>query len=728
MRFPFHFQYDTMQCGATCLQMVLDYYGHACTLDEVEEFCPSTSQGVSMLSIDRAAQHFGLETTCCKVKTEQLTGISLPCILFWNQNHFVVLYKISHILPGKTQYYVADPGKGRVSYTESEIKTHWLSNKSDDKGIVLLLRPSKDFVKIRRQRRNRISSFKELLGYFRGYRRLFFQVMIGLLLGCVFQLIMPFLTQAIVDVGIQQRDISIVGLILVGQFVLVISGSCVDFIRRWNLLFIGMRIDLTMLSDFFTKLVKLPMSFFETKHTGDILQRMGDYGRLENFLTEDILSILFSIVSMIVFSIVLFCYNDLIFIVFFSFSLFYALWMRLFLHKRKILDYRIFEKRAESQDRTYQFVTSMQEIKLQGCEDYRRKEWEDTQVDLSHLQMRSLKLQQTQQAGSIFIDGIKGIIITALSAITVIKGDMTLGMMLSVQYIIGQLSSPVAELLGFSYTLQDIKISMERISEITSKKEEDRDRIWTQYEEDCHGLSIKDLTFSYERYASVKTLKHVSLEIPLGKVTAIVGMSGSGKTTLMKLLLGYYSDYSGEIYLGGRPLKEYNMRWWRSECGVVMQDGSIFYDTILRNITSGEDNFDVSKFEEATHIANIDSFIKSLPLGYNTKIGHGGMGLSVGQRQRILIARAVYKNPKFIFLDEATNSLDANNERSIVKQLESFYKGKTVVIIAHRLSTVRNADNIVVMDNGQIAEQGNHDELISRKGAYFSLVKNQLNL
>lgn len=572
--------------------------------------------------------------------------------------------------------------------------------------------------------------FKFLFGYIKQYRRYFAQIILGLLLGSVLQLVLPFLTQSIVDVGIRNNDIGFIWLVLIGQLMLTFSRTAVDFIRRWLLLHISMRINISLVSDFFIKLLRLPMSFFDTKLMGDLLQRMNDHSRVNSFLTSQTLSVMFSLISFVVFGAVLFIYNSFIFLVFLAGSIIYGIWIALFMRRRKVLDYELFEQQAINSNKTYQFITSMQEIKLQDCEQRRRWEWEDVQADLFKVQMKSLKLTQTQEAGSIFINELKNIIITVLSATAVIHGDLTLGMMLAVQYIIGQLNSPVEQLMAFFYSLQDVKISLERINEIhLQNNEEDRGRDQkTEFDNGGKAISLRNVVFKYDPHSLRTTIDGVNIEIPEGKVTAIVGASGSGKTTLIKLMLGYYPVIDGHIYIGYSPLSKYSLKWWRRQCGVVMQDGVIFSESIARNIAVDDGEIDKERLMKAAEIANVKDFVMALPLRFDTIIGRDGVGLSQGQRQRILIARAVYKNPDFIFLDEATNSLDASNERAIVENLGRFYKGKTVVVVAHRLSTVRNADQIVVLDGGKVVETGTHESLTAKRGAYYNLVKNQLEL
>lgn len=560
------------------------------------------------------------------------------------------------------------------------------------------------------------------------YRKYFFQILLGLALGCVLQLIMPFLMQGIVDLGIRHRDVGLIWMILLGEMMIVTGRTATDFIRRWLLLHISMRINISIVSDFFIKLLKLPMSFFDTKLMGDLLQRIGDHSRVQNFLTGQVLNIVFTVLSFMIFGIVLFVYNKLIFCVFVAGSIIYGLWISSFLQRRKVLDYEIFEQQAINQNKTYQFITSMQEIKLQDCERRRRWEWEDTQADLFRIQMKSLKLQQTQEAGSIFINEVKNILITVFAATAVINGQITLGAMLAIQYIVGQLNSPVEQFMSFIYSLQDVRISLERINEIHEGENEETNENQAMAFGAEKSIKINGIDFKYDPHAVKKTLDGVSLFIPEGKVTAIVGASGSGKTTLIKLMLGYYPVMAGAISIAGRNINEYNLKWWRRHCGVVMQDGVIFSESIARNIAVDDGEIDMERLERAARIANIHDYVMGLPLRYNTNIGRDGVGLSQGQKQRILIARAVYKNPDFIFLDEATNALDAKNERAIVESLDEFYKGRTVVVVAHRLSTVRHADQIIVVDGGKIVETGTHTSLIERRGAYYNLVKNQIEL
>ncbi len=728
MKFPFFKQLDAMDCGPTALRIVAQYYGKTYTLQTLREKAFSTREGVSLLSISNAAEQLGFRTRGVRISYDTLMESSqLPCIVHWNQNHFVVVYKITEKF-----VWVSDPAHGLLKYSKDDFMKRWASDKLDDTpvGVALLLEPSPDFYNIEDEKKKvDKTSFKFLIHYVKPYKKLIFQLIIGMAAGSLIQLVFPFLTQAIVDVGINTKDVNFIVIILIAQLALFFGRAGIEFIRSWILLHLSTRVNISIISDFLIKLMKLPISFFDIKMTGDLLQRINDHHRIESFLTNQTLSILFSAVNFVIFSIVLIIYNEKIFFVFLLFSSLYMFWIKAFLKKRKAIDIKKFEVMSDNNSNLIQMITGMQEIKLNTCEKQKRWDWENIQAKLFKLNVKSLSLDQYQNSGGMLINEGKNIIITFLSAYAVIKGDMTLGMMISVQYIIGQLNSPVSQLIFFMHSMQDAKISLERLGEIHNKEDEENtneDRI--KDIGDNKTLSVKDVSFQYEGPESEWVLKDIDLTIPEGKITAIVGTSGSGKTTLIKLLLGFYKPQKGKIEVGRNDLEIINSNEWRKKCGVVMQEGFIFSDTIANNISISDEKPDKDKLKHAVHVANIEEFIETLPLGYNTKIGGDGHGLSQGQKQRMLIARSVYKDPEFIFFDEATNALDANNEKVIMENLDQFFKGKTVVVVAHRLSTVKNADQIVVLEKGKLIERGTHKELAELRGAYYNLVKNQLEL
>lgn len=729
MPFYLYKQLDSMDCGPSCLRMVAKHYGKTYRLDTLRQRSEYTRQGVSMLGISNAAESIGFKSLGAKLSFQELCEAPLPCIVHWNQNHFVVVYKIKRI--GKRiKIYVADPAARLAAFTPEEFNRSWIGTKSggEDKGIVLLLEPTPEFYVEPGEKANR-TGFGFLYSYVKPYKQFILQLIIGLIFGSLIQLILPFLTQNIVDIGIGTKNINFIWLVLIAQMVLALSTVSVNFIRSWILLHLGARINISLISDFLIKLMRLPVGFFDTKMTGDLMQRIGDHKRIQTFLTGSSLNILFSFFNIVIFGIVLLYYNIAIFSIFFFASGLYILWISLFMKRRRELDYKSFTQNAANQSSVIQLITGMQEIKLNTCEKQKRWEWERIQAKLFKISTKGLALGQYQEAGGTLINQFKNIIITVVAANSVIKGDLTLGMMLSVQYIIGQLDAPISQIIGFVQQTQDARISLERLAEIHGKDDEEAvdSSLITEIPKD-KALLINNLSFKYAGSGEEYVLRGINLTIPSGKTTAIVGVSGSGKTTIIKLLLGFYPPSRGELLLGENNLNELSMTSWRKQCGVVMQDGFIFSDTIANNIAPGAEFIDKQKLGRAVEIANIKDFIESLPLKYNTKIGQEGVGLSQGQKQRILITRAVYKDPQFIFFDEATNALDSNNEKVIMENLDEFFIGRTVIIVAHRLSTVKNADKIVVLDKGQIIEEGTHQELTASKGAYFQLVKNQLEL
>ena len=725
--FPHYIQHDAMDCGPTCLRMVAAYYGKRYSLEGLREKSFITREGVSMLGISEAAEKIGFRSICVQVGYEKLQEAPLPCIIHWNQQHFVVVYKLND-----KHVWVADPGAGKLKYTKEEFCNCWLSSRKneEDTGVALLLEPTPEFYTIEDEgdEVNR-KGFSFLYSYLRPYRGLVGQLLLGLLLGSMIQLMLPFLTQSVVDFGINNQNLGFIYLVLIAQLMLSFSSSAVDFIRGWILLHLGTRINIALISDFLIKLMKMPIAYFDSKMTGDILQRINDHKRIQDFLTGSSLSVIFSVFNIIIFGIVLLVYSGMIFLIFMGGSTLYVTYVWLFMKKRAELDHKRFAQQSANQSTVVQLVNGMQEIKLSACEQQKRWEWERIQAKLFKVNIKSLALRQYQDSGAVLINQSKNLLITALVASLVVKGEMTLGMMLSVQYIIGQLNSPVNELIAFARDMQDARLSMDRLSEVRDKPdEEDPTRELLREIPEGKEIRLQNLNFKYDPLSEYPTLDDINLVIPPGKQTAIVGMSGSGKTTLVKLLLGFYPPASGDIFIGDTPLGSYSIREWRNRCGVVMQYGFIFSDSIAGNIAPGVEHIDKKRLRHAAEVANIHDFIEELPLAYNTKIGQEGHGLSQGQKQRILIARAVYKGPEFIFFDEATNALDANNERTIMNNLQTFFKGRTSVVVAHRLSTVRNAEQIIVIEQGRIAETGTHEALIALEGRYYKLVKNQLEL
>ncbi len=716
-----------MDCGPTCLRMIAKHYGRSISLNKLRELTEATREGVSLANLAEASERIGFRSLGVKINfTDLLEEAPLPCIVHWDQNHFVVVYRVK-----RDTVYVADPGLGLIKYDKQEFIQHWIGKQANDQtseGIALLLEPTPELSE--EEDDDNMSQKKGLSVIFKyalQHKKLLVQLLIGLLAGSLLQFIFPFLTQSVVDIGIENQDISFVYLILIGQLFLFLGRTGVELIRSWILLHLSTRINISLISDFFIKLMRLPIAFFDVKMTGDILQRINDHQRLQQLLTGQSLSTLFSVVNLVVFGIILGYYDLNILLIFAIGSILFFAWVFMFLKKRRTLDYKRFEKLSEEQSKVIELVNGMQEIKLHNAEKQKRWSWEFLQARLFKISMKSLALEQKQNMGSSFINELKNILISVFSAKLVIDGEITLGMMLAVSYIIGQLNSPIQQLVQFIYDVQDAKIALERLNDIHDKEvEESSAPSRTTLPEDC-TLTLRDVHFKY-RGASEPVLRGINLEIPMNKTTAIVGSSGSGKTTLLKMLLKFYEPESGEVRLGGVSLNSVSHKLWRETCGTVMQEGFIFNDTIARNIALGEDIVDIDKLIHAVEVANIRSFIEDLPLAYNTKIGQDGVGMSTGQKQRLLIARAVYKNPETIFFDEATSALDANNERVIMDNLNNFFKGRTAVVIAHRLSTVKNADQIVVLEAGRIVEQGTHDSLVADRGRYYELIKNQLEL
>lgn len=723
-KFPNYHQTEAKDCGPTCIKIIAKYYGKSINTQQLRQLSETTREGSSLLGLSEAVESIGFKSLGIKLAFQKLKEAPLPCIIHWNKNHYVVVYNIK-----RDTVYISDPAHGLISFTKEEFIQHWIGNNADEhteEGIALFVEPTPKFYQEEFEKDEKFG-FSFIFKYVLKYKKFILQLLIGLLAGSVLQLILPFLTQSIVDVGIKNQDIHFVYLILFAQLFLFIGKASLEIIRSWILLHLSTRINISLISDFFIKLMKLPISYFDVRMTGDLLQRINDHKRIERILTTSSLTVLFSFVNLIIFSFILGYYSIQIFGVFVLGSLAYFTWVLFFFKKRKELDYKRFSEVSQEQSKVIELINGMQEIKLHNAERRMRWNWEYVQARLFKVATKSLALEQTQSVGSNFINELKNMFITILSAKLVIDGQITLGMMMAIGYIVGQLNGPIVQLISFMRDIQDAQISLDRLGEIHNMEDEEQleDEKITNITN--ASIQLKQVSFRYTG-GLAPVLSNLTLEIPKNKTTAIVGTSGSGKTTLMKLLLGFYTPDEGSISIHNFNFKNISQKEWRSNCGVVMQEGYIFNDTIAKNIAVGVDYIDKAKLAHAIHVANIKNYIESLPLGYNTKIGNEGNGLSTGQKQRLLIARAVYKNPKYLFFDEATSALDANNEKTIMEKLNTFFSDKTAVVIAHRLSTVKNAHQIVVLDKGQIIEKGTHEELISKRGNYYELVKNQLEL
>ncbi|SJZ86476.1 ATP-binding cassette, subfamily B [Chitinophaga eiseniae] len=729
-KFPFYKQPDGKDCGPTCIKIISKHYGRLTDIQAIRTLAETTREGSSLAGLSAAAEGLGFKSLAVKIDFPTLVEEApLPCICHWGQQHFVVVYNIRKS-GGRTLVQVSDPAYGLITYTRQEFIDGWMGKgkkENDEEGIALLLETTPEFYESETDTPARRKDISFLFSYFFRYKKLITQLTLGLLAGSVLSLIFPFLSQSIVDIGIQNHDLNFIYLVLLAQVMLFVGRTGIEVIRSWILLHLSSRINISIVSNFFIKLMKLPISYFDTRMTGDIMQRINDHQRIEQLMTNSSLNTLFSMVNLVIFSIVLLLYDYRLFLIYLLGGALSIAWISFFLKKRRDLDYKRFSQVSEEQSKVMELVNGMQEIKIYNAERQMRWGWEFMQVKLFKIHISSLSLEQWQTVGSNFINQMKDIFVSFLAAKLVLDGNLTLGMMLAVQYIIGQLNGPLVQLMDFVKQVQDAKISLERLSEIHEKEDEERSDVQTVMDIPEQDIVLDNVSFRYVGAGS-PVFENLSLRIPHRKTTAIVGASGSGKTTLLKLLMKFYDPVEGEIKIGHAPLKHVSPRYWRDQCGVVMQEGYVFNDTIAKNIAVGIDDIDRPQLRKAVEVACIRDFIESLPLNYNSKIGNEGIGISGGQKQRLFIARAVYKAPEYIFFDEATSALDANTEKAIMGNLEQFLKGKTAVIIAHRLSTVKNADKIIVLDKGRVVEEGSHDELVSLRKEYYRLVKNQLEL
>lgn len=728
--FPHRQQPNAKDCGATCLYLISAYYGKRHSLDKLREYSHISREGASLMGISEAAERIGFKTLGLCLDMDKLANeVRLPCILFWNQNHYVVCYKIRRGRKGY-RFYLSDPASIKTVCSEEEFRSHWLCTRrnGEDRGILLQLCPTDLFYTIEGDEKK--PRFKGLAGYFTyiaPYKGAVAQMIFSMLLLMFLGLFAPFLTQVMVDVGIREGNFSFVMLVLLSQLILTLTNMGVGMINGWLSLHTNTRVSLALFSDFWKKLLKLPAKFFDTKILGDLMQRLEDYDRIESFLLGHSIQICFSIVSFVVFTSILAYYNVTILMVFLVGHVLYVLWTIMFLGTWKRLDYENFELSSKSNNKIIQMLQGVVDIKLNNEENLKRWEWEKIQARLFRLSVRRLKVGQLQGNVSTLITNVTNLLISAITAQAVIGGSMTLGMMMAISYVTAQIGAPISQFVGFVHVLQETKISLERLDEIHSMPDDDS-LLESQQQElpTKKDISFEHVNFSYDGSPHRLVLKDVSLTILANKVTALVGDSGCGKTTVIKLIQGLYEPLSGAVKIDGIPISCINPHQLRRQVGSVMQEGYLFSDTIARNVATGTTQIDRQRLHEAARLANVDSFVGNLPLGYNTKIGMEGVGVSQGQKQRILIARLIYKSPEILLLDEATNSLDSKNEKSIMSNLQACFKNKTVVMAAHRLSTIRNADQIIVMKDGRVEEVGTHSELLARRGEYYALIENQL--
>lgn len=725
--FPCDRQMDMMDCGPACLKMIAKHYGKYYSLQYMRDKCGITREGVSFLDVSHAAENIGLRSLALKCTIDDLIEkIPLPAIVHWDNSHYIVVYNTNF---RKGSISVSDPAKGLIKYNKKEFEKKWIKKAEGDKRILMALEPRADFYERRgEEKQNRKKTFENFLGYFLPYKKNFTNLFIVMLVVTALQGLLPFISKAVIDVGIQTHDVDFITIVLIANIAIYVSILLSNMVRDWILLHVTARVNIALISDYLIKLMLLPITFFENKMTGDILQRAQDHERIRSFIMNNSINMIFSSLTFLVFGIVLLTYNTIIFYIFLGGSILYVLWVMGFMKLRKKLDWEYFDLVSRNQSYWVETISGIQDIKINNYEKPKRWKWEDIQAKLYKVNVRSLNINNIQNLGAQFIDNIKNLSITFYCAMAVIKGEMTFGVMISTQFMIGMLNGPVVQFIQFLLSYQFAKISFLRLNEIHQLKDEHEDVGTNPIDlPENKNLVIKNVSFQYTPTAPV-VLKNVHLLIPERKVTAIVGDSGSGKSTLLKLILRLYKPSFGEILIGSMNVNNISLKQWRDKCGAVMQDGKIFNDTILNNIVLDDEKVDYEKLKKALDTANIAAEIEKLPLGYQTKMGEQGRGLSGGQKQRILIARALYKDPDYLFFDEATNSLDTLNEQKIVTALDNVFKDKTVVVVAHRLSTIRKADQIVVMQDGFIVEIGNHESLMQKKGRYHQLVQSQLDL
>lgn len=719
-KFPKKIQLNEKDCGPTCLQIIGEYYGVCFPLEYLLEISETTRQGTNLYFLKHTANKIGFESIIVTIDLDNFIDKAVfPCIIHWKKGHYIVVYRYHN-----NNFYVSDPAIGLLKYSKQELEQNWIES-SINKGYAIFLEPKKlRNLELKKEKSTTIKLITENIIH---YKSIINTILISSIIISLLNFISPFLIQSIIDIGISYKSIDYIFIILIGYIFIFLGRFTSEIIKSWGILHVGSRININLLSNFFSKLSILPASFFDSKMSGDILQKIDDHDRVEYFFTQGLLNSFFSIISIIVFSCVLLIYSKIIFFVFLFSTLLYLLWIFLFLKKRKNIDYQIFEQSSKEKNKIIEFINGMHEIKLHNAQKFMLENWRKTEISLFKIGIKSLALEQKQILGANLIQDLKNAFLIFCSAYLVIKNVLSIGEMLAIQFILGNLRNPISQLVDFLNASQNTKISIDRLDEVYNKKNEEKISVNKNNIELNHNVVIKNLTFRYSGNIT-PTLINLNFSIPKNKLTAIVGSSGSGKTTLLKILLKFYDSYEGNIFIDNTDIKEIAHNNWRSFCGTVMQEGYIFNTSIENNVALGEKNIDNENLKKSCIVANIDDFINSLPLGYKTLIGNEGVGLSTGQKQRILIARAIYKNPNLLLFDEATSALDTKNEREVMDKLVSFLKNRTSLIIAHRLSTVKNADNIIVLDKGQIVEEGNHDNLIQKKGTYYQLVKNQLEI